>query len=972
MAAKVIISGKKKIQLIIDGYRYYKVNGPRGNKDTCNFRCVIETCKSTAVTTGPISEEEVNVKYHNSPKNPHNHPQHFGKTVNAEILHEFRAAAKEGPQLSSKSLYEKITVEKLQSLTSPERQQIGPHLDPHHKIRDQYYRITADKYPVFKTVEEVDMSALPDFESQTVFRKPLYRGRTSSYAHFFMADYGIAAAAECESLFIDGTFSTCPFPFYQTITLLGKAGGKVYLLGWALLPNKQQSTYKDVLTMMRETCSEAGVDLDFSFIYMDGERAIINASKAVFEDSQQIICHFHISDAQRRYGGNQMADLVKKKKDLKTFYLRSKKIFFLRWEVWPTTWRLMKEDLEPETLLLPEVTSYIAYMEKNYIPTSLPVRKKSVLYSPDLTCLWENDDGTVTNNYSESNNARLRRQLGIHPKFPKFLKGMRQEAGAQETEWLRRNIPGPKKRKEDQEKFSLRKKWRAAFAERYANGISDEELLPALDELLVIEKPSHSNQRFVQVFPNRKLGKGRGPVRGQTRAKSRSTPPAQAKSPTTIPSEDSQVMEGSQQTSPASSPLHPRPQRSSSSNVASQVSTESYIDGSLSSMERSIGKVSNVSSLSDDVFQEETRPKLVLDLPLPSDGHETHPSTNNQVVGNSHRLVVYSSSDDDSKSESSINPSKKTCLAQENSPTKLPFDSEEKKSSLPYPKAKSPSPLASPPRKNNKNKSQKKRKIPATTPLDRVCSYCGQKFANSFNCLRHENRIHKQDTSYGTSKQAAGSLQIPSSPAVTRSLRIGKLPTVDPVEDVVVTGQSVTEEKVYSFLPINQVWQRQMAFMFGKDKPMRNFYEEMESATAMRHQYPQELKNPAGDGACLPRAISLAIWGNQSHHQELRDAAVNVLLSGPLPGETTPRGPNFEAEMKEMRKRTTYMTTREVEAFAYLLDTPIFTCVRTKMGGTERYFWQRLPHESMEDNVDNQRGIYLLNAKDHFQLVLRP
>ena len=153
---------------------------------------------------------------------------------------------------------------------------------------------------------------------------------------------------------------------------------------------------------------------------------------------------------------------------------------------------------------------------------------------------------------------------------------------------------------------------------------------------------------------------------------------------------------------------------------------------------------------------------------------------------------------------------------------------------------------------------------------------------------------------------------------------------------------------------------------------MRNFYEEMESATAMRHQYPQELKNPAGDGACLPRAISLAIWGNQSHHQELRDAAVNVLLSGPLPGETTPFLLQNLALLKEMRKRTTYMTTREVEAFAYLLDTPIFTCVRTKMGGTERYFWQRLPHESMEDNVDNQRGIYLLNAKDHFQLVLRP
>ena len=154
-----------------------------------------------------------------------------------------------------------------------------------------------------------------------------------------MADYGIDAAAECNSLFIDGTFSTCPFPFYQTITLLGKSGEKVHLLGWALVPNKQQSTYKDVLEMLCDT-----------------------------------------------------------------------------------------------------------YMEKTYIPTTLPIRKKSVMYNPDWTCLYENDDGTVTNNFSESNNARLKRKLGLHPSLFKFLLAMKQEAAASEVKWLQRNCPAPKKR----------------------------------------------------------------------------------------------------------------------------------------------------------------------------------------------------------------------------------------------------------------------------------------------------------------------------------------------------------------------------------------------------------------------------------------------------------------------------------------------------------------------------------------------
>ena len=123
----------------------------------------------------------------------------------------------------------------------------------------------------------------------------------------------------------------------------------------------------------------------------------------------------------------------------------------------------------------------------------------------------------MTNNYSESNSARLKRKLGLHPSLFKFLRAMKQEAAASEVKWLRQNCPAPKKRPEDQKKSESRQKWNAAFAECYAKGISDEELLPALDELLEIKKPTHKNQCLVQTFPKRRKGIGRGPVRGQTR-----------------------------------------------------------------------------------------------------------------------------------------------------------------------------------------------------------------------------------------------------------------------------------------------------------------------------------------------------------------------------------------------------------------------------------------------------------------------
>ena len=274
MDGKVILSGKMKTQIIIEGFRYSKHKGPKGPNETCYFICVIKGCTASAATTGSLSTEEVHVKFHNLPSKPHNHPPDFGKALNAEILHDFRSAVRAEPHQFSKSLHEKITVEKLQSMPSPEREEIAPQLDIHAKITRQFTRITADKNPKFKTVEEVDISAYSSSNNdvtKTKFGKSLYRGKTSSHAHFFMAQYGIEAASQCESLFVDGTFSTSPFRFFQTITLLGKVGEKVFLLGWVLVTNKLESTYKVVLRMFRDTCSAAGTDLDFSFVYMDGE-----------------------------------------------------------------------------------------------------------------------------------------------------------------------------------------------------------------------------------------------------------------------------------------------------------------------------------------------------------------------------------------------------------------------------------------------------------------------------------------------------------------------------------------------------------------------------------------------------------------------------------------------------------------------------------------------------------------------------
>ena len=106
-----------------------------------------------------------------------------------------------------------------------------------------------------------------------------------------------------------------------------------------------------------------------------------------------------------------------------------------------------------------------------------------------------------------------------------------------------------------------------------------------------------------------------------------------------------------------------------------------------------------------------------------------------------------------------------------------------------------------------------------------------------------------------------------------------------------VTGFSIDQHpRRYVFFPVDAAWQQRIAALFGDAKPTGNFYGETISAVEMNHHCSQKTKNVKGDGACLPRTLSLAIFGNERHHQKLRNAVVDWILEAPLPSETLPRG----------------------------------------------------------------------------------
>ena len=190
-----------------------------------------------------------------------------------------------------------------------------------------------------------------------------------------------------------------------------------------------------------------------------------------------------------------------------------------------------------------------------------------------------------------------------------------------------------------------------------------------------------------------------------------------------------------------------------------------------------------------------------------------------------------------------------------------------------------------------------------------------------------------------------------------------------------MTGETTSENPLltqFKFIPFDEQFQLKVASRLGKIKPAHYLYSNNQPEIYLQNRYPLALRDAEGDGACLPRCISLAIYGTEKYHQMLRDRVVDFIIANHLPCEPEVRGNNFMSEMATMRRRKTKMTTREVEGFAFLLDCPIYTCCQVETRHETIYAWQRLPHEKSRVQVSGTRGIYILNADVHFQIVKKP
>ena len=113
----------------------------------------------------------------------------------------------------------------------------------------------------------------------------------------FTTSTNLRTLIACDARLMDGTFKSCPRYFIQVYTIFAYAKHTYLPLVYALLCNKEQSTYERFLQTVKNQCSSMNLVFKPSLILTDFEKSAMNAVRAVLPDSRLHGCRFHLGQS---------------------------------------------------------------------------------------------------------------------------------------------------------------------------------------------------------------------------------------------------------------------------------------------------------------------------------------------------------------------------------------------------------------------------------------------------------------------------------------------------------------------------------------------------------------------------------------------------------------------------------------------------------------------------------------------------
>lgn len=221
--------------------------------------------------------------------------------------------------------------------------------------------------------------------------------------------------------YADGTFKIAPGLFSQIYTILAEAYDGIHPILYAMLPNKQGSTYKKMLEMIKEI--QPG--LRPTSISCDFEVAAFQAMKDAFPEVEIRGCFFHLVQNMHK----QLSRL-----SLQTRY-RNDVNFALQCKMIPALAFVPLSDIDEAIDFLaaqlpPELIEVLDWFEDYYVGrvNRRGNGRRPSMFPPEMWNMYERvlNHQDRTNNHAEAAHRRLQTELGMeHPTIWKLIASLR-------------------------------------------------------------------------------------------------------------------------------------------------------------------------------------------------------------------------------------------------------------------------------------------------------------------------------------------------------------------------------------------------------------------------------------------------------------------------------------------------------------------------------------------------------------------
>lgn len=212
----------------------------------------------------------------------------------------------------------------------------------------------------------------------------------------FMSEKCAVKLQQCTDIYVDGTFSTCPKPYKQIVSIHGKYRDRVLPMSFCMLSSKSTALYREMFQQLKNHVKRlTGNDLTPTRAVCDFEISLITSIQSEFPQTTVHGCFFHFCQSiWRKVQELGLTIAYRQNRSVKKVIRKIMSLGYLPAAVVRMTFNLIYSSRSVSHLLntVPALREFITYFQQNYI---------SGIFKPALWNVFDRDVDFRTNNHVE-------------------------------------------------------------------------------------------------------------------------------------------------------------------------------------------------------------------------------------------------------------------------------------------------------------------------------------------------------------------------------------------------------------------------------------------------------------------------------------------------------------------------------------------------------------------------------------------